>query len=422
MAENKNFTMKEYNGTDYDTLYPETNSGQVLLDSTAKETLNLSGNPTVDDGFNEIAAGGAFRVGDVLTTARTNLGDKWLLCNGDEFDSSEYPDLANILPAPSLDNSNLWSESTANKTMSGFNGDYPPFYMRKIGSNYFIVGGQNCSTPQWTTNPTSASSWTSAPDFGTQSGYTTMVDVDGNNDIIYATNRKGQLYTLDADTLAATQVTLTGATTGASFIVVAGDKIVLGSQYNNGYNWYIMDDSGQTTLIMDGTPAYLYGGYAVGSKIYTANGYVVDINNRSAKSLRLNPSSNKDKCQYYYYDGWYYVHLYESGGFYQSSNGVNFTLVGTHANVAMTIIKDNILIGNNTYQMTSAGAKKGENNSSNINSNVLTSQEIVYQNTYPLLSFNTDNNKLNVRRFAYKTTTPIYSPASYLYAYIKAKK
>ena len=50
--------MKEYNGTDYDTLYPETNSGQVLLDSTAKETLNLSGNPTVDDGFNEIAAGG----------------------------------------------------------------------------------------------------------------------------------------------------------------------------------------------------------------------------------------------------------------------------------------------------------------------------------------------------------------------------
>lgn len=41
MAEKKNFTMKEYNGTDYDTLYPETNSGQVLLTKTAQDDLGI---------------------------------------------------------------------------------------------------------------------------------------------------------------------------------------------------------------------------------------------------------------------------------------------------------------------------------------------------------------------------------------------
>ena len=43
MATKKNFTVKEYNGADYDTLYPETNSGQVLLDNTAKAELGLAG-------------------------------------------------------------------------------------------------------------------------------------------------------------------------------------------------------------------------------------------------------------------------------------------------------------------------------------------------------------------------------------------
>ena len=104
MAEKKNFTIENYNGTDYDTLYPETNSGQVLLDSSGQNILHLSSGSTVNDGFNSIAyGGGGFTIGDVIVTARNNMGDKWLLCNGAIVDGNQYPILKNLLrPAPSV--------------------------------------------------------------------------------------------------------------------------------------------------------------------------------------------------------------------------------------------------------------------------------------------------------------------------------
>lgn len=104
MAEKKNITIKEYNGTDYDTLYPETNSGQVLLDSSGQNILHLSSGSTVNDGFNSITyGGGGFTIGDVIVTARNNMGDNWLLCNGAIVDGNQYPILKNLLkPAPSV--------------------------------------------------------------------------------------------------------------------------------------------------------------------------------------------------------------------------------------------------------------------------------------------------------------------------------
>ena len=104
MAEKKNFTIENYNGTDYDTLYPETNSGQVLLDSSGQNILHLSSGSTINDGFNSIAyGGGGFTIGDVIITARNNMGDNWLLCNGAIVDGNQYPILKNLLkPAPSV--------------------------------------------------------------------------------------------------------------------------------------------------------------------------------------------------------------------------------------------------------------------------------------------------------------------------------
>lgn len=40
----------------------------------------------------------SYKVGDTLSTWRTDLGDNWLLCNGDEFDPEEYPELASVTP------------------------------------------------------------------------------------------------------------------------------------------------------------------------------------------------------------------------------------------------------------------------------------------------------------------------------------
>ncbi len=56
MSTIKDFTMRQYNGIDYDTLYPKSTSQQVLLnDSELASNLGLSGdNPTVNDGLNQL--------------------------------------------------------------------------------------------------------------------------------------------------------------------------------------------------------------------------------------------------------------------------------------------------------------------------------------------------------------------------------
>ena len=51
MAEKKNFIIENYNGTDYDTLYPETHTGQVKLDLASKAELGL-----VSDGLDDALA------------------------------------------------------------------------------------------------------------------------------------------------------------------------------------------------------------------------------------------------------------------------------------------------------------------------------------------------------------------------------
>ena len=97
MAEKKNFIIENYNGVDYDTLYPETNSGQVWLDSEGQAATNLESGATLNDAFNSFTKSEAsFQVGDTLTTARTNLDNKWTLCNGDFVQLSKYPEVKNL--------------------------------------------------------------------------------------------------------------------------------------------------------------------------------------------------------------------------------------------------------------------------------------------------------------------------------------
>ena len=115
MAEKKNFTIENYNGTDYDTLYPETNSGQVLLDSDARVTTGLASGSTLDDALQSVVKdGGAFQIGDILTTVRTNLGDKWLLCNGKRITQTDYPVLVGLLGNDSFDWVSKGTSTTAN--------------------------------------------------------------------------------------------------------------------------------------------------------------------------------------------------------------------------------------------------------------------------------------------------------------------
>lgn len=89
MASNKNITMRQYNGVDYDTLYPKTivsqvvgavgSSGLVYQDSS--KTLTQDGE-NVTNKVASLMSDYEYKVGDIKVTARTDLGDEWVLCNG----------------------------------------------------------------------------------------------------------------------------------------------------------------------------------------------------------------------------------------------------------------------------------------------------------------------------------------------------
>lgn len=116
MAKNYNITLKQDNGTDYDVLYPKTISSQVLLSKQARDDLNLAEGATATDAVNSIQKdGGAFQVGDTLTTARTDIGNKWLLCNGANEDATSYPDLSKLFPVVSKREDDI----TPSTTLSG---------------------------------------------------------------------------------------------------------------------------------------------------------------------------------------------------------------------------------------------------------------------------------------------------------------
>lgn len=44
-----------------------------------------------------------YQAGDILTTARTNLGDRWALCNGTSIDPNQYPNLHSLLYGEAID-------------------------------------------------------------------------------------------------------------------------------------------------------------------------------------------------------------------------------------------------------------------------------------------------------------------------------
>lgn len=63
------------------------------------EVSKLSENfEALDGAIKETQAASGYQIGDTLTTWRTDLGENWLLCNGDWLDSEDYPKLFSVSP------------------------------------------------------------------------------------------------------------------------------------------------------------------------------------------------------------------------------------------------------------------------------------------------------------------------------------
>lgn len=76
------------------------------------------------------------KIGDTLTTMRKDLGDKWLLCNGEYIDPAVYPQLAELCPesisVAEFITSNVWGNSTnVNNKINSI----------AYGDGYWVAGG-----------------------------------------------------------------------------------------------------------------------------------------------------------------------------------------------------------------------------------------------------------------------------------------
>ena len=66
----KNIIMQQKTASGYEELYPKTDVGQIT-------------------GIKEYD----WKVGDIRSTVRNDLGEKWLLCNGETIFENSYPEL-----------------------------------------------------------------------------------------------------------------------------------------------------------------------------------------------------------------------------------------------------------------------------------------------------------------------------------------
>ena len=80
-----------------------------------------------------------FHVGDVRTSIRTDLGDSWLLCNGDPVSAMDYPDLYAILQDLNPPYEATWSTK---KELWDANGYVAPINDMAYGEGYYVAVGQ----------------------------------------------------------------------------------------------------------------------------------------------------------------------------------------------------------------------------------------------------------------------------------------
>ena len=449
MAEKKNFTIENYNGTDYDTLYPETNSGQVLLDSDARVELKLESGSTLDDAIHTIAKDGAvFQVGDTLTTARTNLGNKWLLCNGAQVTNVSYPELAPMFESKELD-----FVSSGSVLLSQFNNGVRKLSLavNNDGSQFLLSGYSNKSTQfLYTTDLYDASKYQTA--FTQDIVSTHYYSVGYINNVWFALEyiNGGLLYYKDGGiTSEQKQVPLGTSVSGGGYPVYFD---ALPIYYNEKY--YILGhykDSGDNTnyvmcmyTTLDTIPTVI--SFPVYGKISTLlpDGIcgASNVNNRQKMNVKILNNNNQvishtytnfdgvssGKTAIYYLNGYYY--LFNSNDtetkIYRSTNLNSMTLYKTldaPIYLPRALQVDNKVIFSNGYYLDATG---------NINpwSNYVASADSNYETNIVAGGgkyWRIVNNNPNATFVPYYTfqeqsfTLPTVSIANTLYTYIKAK-
>ena len=425
MAEKKNFTIENYNGTDYDTLYPETNSGQVLLDSDAQVTTGFASGSTLDDALQSVVKdGGAFQVGDTLTTARTNLGDKWLLCNGTQITQADYPALVGLLGAKPFNWISKGTSTTANidKIVNKTTATGDLFLARtntKVGDYYNcyystdLLSWQSLKTNYynfkiWCVNGT----WIISVDgkvyyySGEDMNFNNFVMVNSISSVSGVAYWNGKYYLNGPDTSLERQ-------NSSMFIYTDLSQIPTILHLN-------IDYKGQLGVLPEGV-AFCYS-YTDGSNIQYRIVVVDAQNSVSIYSVTL-ADYNARATSIQYFNGYYYITTYEN-----TSPTITHTLFrSTTLNGSYSKVKYN-----NTEEVTATNITITDNYLITDTGYYIDKENNVYKQANPIkatvpILVSKDKYYTMVNTTAYQSNIaasanlPTVSTASGLYTYIKAK-
>ena len=119
------------------------NKANLLSDTTAAKlwpnATTRPEDPTVNDALGKLSEGTA-KVGDIAITARTDLSDAWLPCDGRYISGAQYPELFNILRSSKTDAawdvSTLMNANLYNPSISYANG-------------YWFITSANSNSPDY---------------------------------------------------------------------------------------------------------------------------------------------------------------------------------------------------------------------------------------------------------------------------------
>ena len=431
MAEKKNFTIENYNGTDYDTLYPETNSGQVLLDRDAQVTTGLASGSTLDDALQSVVKDtGAFQVGDTLTTARTNLGDKWLLCNGSQITQADYPALVGLLGAKPFNWISKGTSTTANidyivnkttatgdlflaKSDTRVNDKYSCYYSTDLLSWQSLKTSDGqiaiwCVNGTWIIAYATAIGYPNTASYysGENMNFSNFVTINGISSLSGVAYWNGKYYLNGSDTSLDRR-------NSSMFIYTDLSQIPTILHLN-------IDYQGQLGVLPEGV-AFCYS-YTDGSNIQYRIVVVDAQNSVSTYSVTL-ADYNAPATSIQYFNGYYYMTTYKNTP--PILNHTLFrstTLNGSYSKVMYNDTEDvtanNITITDN-YLITDTGYYIDKENNVYKQANpIKATVPILVSNDKYYTMVNTTAYQSNI---AASANLPTVSTASGLYTYIKAK-
>lgn len=161
------------------------NTATLLSDETAEEIGIEKDNPTVDDALSKVRKHATEEVGDIKISTRTDVGDKYLLANGADVSTVNYPDLVGVVPKTiakdDYDTHHISDTATSQRI-------YSSNVVEENGNLHMLVW--NGSAYLWATRNKGQNEWTYQVTSGWDAGYEFVFGPNSNHYKLFYLNNQ----------------------------------------------------------------------------------------------------------------------------------------------------------------------------------------------------------------------------------------